>query len=216
MKSQKVIARTFGIFFIFTFLSYGIGSELANTAIGSNAINNTLIVGVILMAIFHTIFNVGLLVLMQPILKPINEILSTGYLSAGIAATVTLLIGNIFLLLHIPLSETLNVANGNPEQYEMLSKLLFNGNFYAYQLGMTIWGIGGLMFCYLLYVSKLVPKVFPIWGIIGYLIFIAGTIAELFGYKIGVQLSLPGGLFELALSGWLIVKGFRPTVAATA
>lgn len=36
-----------------------------------------------------------------------------------------------------------------------------------------------------------------------------GTIAELFGHNIGVQLSLPGGLFEISLSIYLIIKGFR-------
>ena len=87
--------------------------------------------------------------------------------------------------------------------------LLTKGNFYAYQIGMAIWGIGGLMFCYLLLVSKLVPQWITIWGFVGYLVFIAGTILELFGISIGVQLSLPGGLFEILLSIWLIVKGFR-------
>ena len=65
------------------------------------------------------------------------------------------------------------------------------------------------MFCHLLLKSKLVPKVLAIWGTIGYLIFITGTILELFGYNVGVQLALPGGLFELSLSIWLIIKGFN-------
>ena len=89
------------------------------------------------------------------------------------------------------------------------------GNFFAYQLGMAIWGLGGLMFCYLLYESKLVPRLLPVWGFIGYIIFISGTILELFGNNIGVQLSIPGGLFEIFLSVWLIVKGFNaPAIAS--
>ena len=31
----------------------------------------------------------------------------------------------------------------------------------------------------------------------------------MFGYEIGTMLSLPGGLFELSLSLWLIFKGFK-------
>jgi hypothetical protein len=31
----------------------------------------------------------------------------------------------------------------------------------------------------------------------------------LFGYTVGVLFSIPGGLFEVALSLWLIVKGFN-------
>lgn len=45
---------------------------------------------------------------------------------------------------------------------------------------------------------------------IGYPILIAGTIAELFGTHIGVQLTIPGMFFELALPVWLITKGFQP------
>ena len=65
------------------------------------------------------------------------------------------------------------------------------------------------MFCYLLYISKFVPRGLSIWDFLGYIVFIAGTVSELFGYLIGVQLAIPGGLFEISLSIWLIVKGFR-------
>jgi hypothetical protein len=43
----------------------------------------------------------------------------------------------------------------------------------------------------------------------GYPILPAGTIAELFGIHIGLILTIPGGLFELALAFWLL-KGFNP------
>ncbi len=67
------------------------------------------------------------------------------------------------------------------------------------------------MFVYVLGKSKLVPRVFPTWGAIGYLVFMTGTTAEMFGYPIGVILSAPGGLFEISLSLWLIFKGFNPS-----
>ncbi len=38
----------------------------------------------------------------------------------------------------------------------------------------------------------------------------SGNIAELSGRAVGTALSIPGGLFEVALGSWLIVKGFRP------
>ena len=217
MKAQKTIARTFGIFFLLAFLSYGIGNGLAgsvtNTAESLSHLSThktTLVVGVLLMALVHTVVNIGLPVLMVPVLKPYNKVLSYGYLSAGIVATVVLIVGALFLLLHLPLSSMYSTASAAEIHHlKTLGVLLTKGNFYAYQIGMAIWGIGGLMFCYLLLVSKLVPQWITIWGFVGYLVFIAGTILELFGISIGVQLSLPGGLFEVLLSIWLIVKGFR-------
>jgi hypothetical protein len=32
----------------------------------------------------------------------------------------------------------------------------------------------------------------------------------MFGIPISLMASIPGGLFELALGGWLIVRGFNP------
>lgn len=217
MKSQKTIARTFGVFFLLAFLSYGLGTGLTSSVTDvadslSNIQTNKvqLIFGAILMALVHTIVNIGLPVLMVPMLKPYNRVLSYGYLSAGITATVILIVGAIFLLLYVPLgSMYLSADAADLKHFETIATLLTKGNFYAYQIGMTIWGFGGLMFCYLLFISKLVPRVLSIWGLIGYLIFIAGTIAELFEYPFGVQLAIPGGLFEITLSFWLIIKGFK-------
>ncbi len=223
MKSQKSIARTFGIFFLLAFLSYGLGTGLAGSVTDvadslSNIQTNKaqLIIGVILMTLVHTIVNIGLPVLMVPMLKPFNQTLSYGYLSAGIMATVILIFGSIFLLLYIPLGTMYN--NTDPSDllyFETIGTILTNGNHYAYQIGMSIWGFGGLMFCYLLYISKLVPKGLPVWGFLGYMVFISGTIAELFGYNIGVQLAIPGGLFEITLSIWLIIKGFKESELRT-
>lgn len=217
MKKQKIATRTFGVFFILAFVSYGMGTGIVESTAGLsasltsiNANKLQLIYGVILMAIVHTVVNIGLPVIMVPILKKYNKTISYGYLSAGIVATVILIIGSVFIMLLVPLSAMyVATETTNSLHFETISTILKKGNFYAYQIGMAIWGLGGLMFCYLLYISKLLPRILPIWGFIGYTVFIAGTILELFGYNVGVQLALPGGLFEICLSVWLIIKGFN-------
>ena len=217
MNTQKTAARTFGVFFILAFFSYGLGSGLIESATSSTDIlsgvyeNQTqLIIGAILMALIHSFVNIGLPVVMLPILKPVNKRVTYGYLSAAIIATVTLVVGVIFLLMLLPLSnEYVNANSMSPAYYETLALILKKGGFFSYQIGMALWGLGGLMLCYLLYQSKLVPRLLSLWGFVGYLVFISGTILELFGNHIGVMLSLPGGLFEIFLSLWLIVKGFN-------
>ena len=147
---------------------------------------------------------------MVPILKPFGKAATYGYFAAAITATTVAIIGAIFLALLVPLSEAYAVT-ADTAHIETLAMLLNKGGFYAYQISMTIWGLGGLLFVSVLCKTNLVPRLFPIWGFIGYLIFMTGTTAEMFGYPIGVMLSAPGGLFEVSLSLWLIFKGFNPS-----
>jgi hypothetical protein len=220
MQSHKTAARVFGIFFIIAFLSYGIGSGLVNSIASSpNYLANvyanktTIVVGVILMALVHSFVNIGLPVILLPILKPFNRYLTYGYLSAAIAATVVLVVGAIFLLLLVPLSdEFVKTGSITSSNFDSMGVLLKKGGAFSYQLGMALWGLGGLMFVSVLYKSKLVPRLFSYWGFVGYIVFVAGTILELFGNNVGVILSIPGGLFEIFLSLWLIVKGFNSSV----
>jgi len=217
MITHRNTARIFGIFFIIAFLSYGIGSGMIDSLTSTsdflsnvNANQTTLIVGVILMAVIHTFVNIGLPVVMLPVLKPFNKTFTFGYLSLGIAATVIAVVGALFLLLLIPLSdEYVKAGAAATDHFETMGSLLKMGGFYAYQISMTIWGLGGLLFTAVLYKSKIVSRAFSVWGFIGYLIFMTGTISELFASGLGVYFSIPGGLFEIALSILLIVKGFN-------
>jgi len=215
-------ARTFGIFFILAFISYGLGSGLVDSIVTapeglSNIYANKaqVVVGVILMALIHSFVNIGLPVIMLPILKPYNNRAAYGYLSAAIVATVILVVGAIFLLLLLPLSDEYVKAGSSVTPYfETMGVVLKKGGHFSYQIGMAIWGLGGLMFCYLLYQSQIVPRLLSVWGFIGYAIFISGTVLELFGNSVGVQMSILGGLFEIYLSFWFIIKGFNTSAIA--
>ena len=217
MFTHRNAARIWGIFFIVAFLAYGIGSGMIGTITStpdflSNvyANNTTIIVGVILIALVHTFVNIGLPVVLLPILKPFHKNLTYGYLSLAIASTTVIVVSGIFLLLLIPLSEEYVKAGSAAAGYfATIGELLKMGGFYAYQIGMAIWGLGGLLFVAVLYKSKIVSRIFSIWGFVGYFVFIVGTILELFGSSVGVLLAIPGGLFEVSLSLWLIIKGFN-------
>jgi hypothetical protein len=81
-------------------------------------------------------------------------------------------------------------------------------------------GIGGLVFTYLLLVSRLVPRPIAVLGIVGYASLLLGVPLDLLGVLDmgagpGMALFAPGGLFEfVVLPIWLIVKGFSATAAA--
>jgi len=215
--SHRLAARLYGVFFILTFLSYGIGSGLIDSVVSSpNALThiasqvNTLVLGAVLMAICHTILNIGLPVLLLPILKPHSKELTLGYIALACVATTVLVFGVIALLMLIPLSEAY-VSDGTTTAttFNTIFNMLKSAGANAYQIGMALWGVGGILMCAVLYKARLVPRIFSVWGFIGYFIFITGTLLELYGYPYGVMLSMPGGLFEIGLSLWLIIKGFH-------
>ena len=210
-------ARLFGIFSILSFIAYAIGIGLMDIiqnpiAKPSDIIESksTIVIGAILIAIVHTLLNLGLLIIMFNVLKFNSKRLSILYLALGSIATLMLALGSVFLLLPIPIGEAYSQTNHfDASFFSTILQLATSGNFYLYQFGMAIWGCGGLTLCYLLHKSKLVPALFPILGSMGYAIFIVGCFLELFGIPYGVALSISGGLFEIALSVWLIVKGFN-------
>jgi hypothetical protein len=219
MNTHKTAARMFGIFFIVTFLSYGIGSGLIDSVITTqdflanvNVNQTQVVIGVVLMALVHTFLNIGMPIIMLPILKPYNIHLAYGYLSAAIAATVTLEVGAVCVLLLLPLSDVyVNASSVTIPNIEIIGMLLKKGSFFGYHMGMALWSLGGLMFVSLLYTSKLVPRTMSVWGMIGYVVLLLGSISEMFAHNdiIEIVSVIPGGLFEITLSVWLIVKGFN-------
>lgn len=210
--------RLFGICMILSFISYATGMGLMESVYTPTLQPATLleqkyvvITGGILVTVFHTVFNIILITAMFNRILPFHKELSGIYLGAGLFGTTLLAIGGIFMM--VPVAAGIEITNpGNKEQFYFSSVVLWCSkvNFYAYQVGMFLWGLGGLALSYILYTSKLVPMVFAIWGCIGYIFFIAGICFELLGLSLGLFFSVPGGLFELTMSVWLIKKGFLP------
>ncbi len=149
-------------------------------------------------------------VLMFPILKPHGERLAVGYLAARIMDALFIAIMVIFILLQVPLGAAyLNAAAPDAAYLQILGRLFTQGQLYAYQIGMSTLGVSGLLLCYTLYKAKLLPRWLAVWGLIGYAVIFCGMLSEIMGSGLGLVSSLPGGLWEIFVGMWLIVKGFN-------
>lgn len=214
---HKQNARLFGIFFILSFVSYAIGigfmEALQNSQLSPIQIIDEkmkLMMGAFFIVIFHTLFNFVLLVIMFNTLKLTSPNLSFIYLLSSAFSTLILAFGALFLLLPIPVGEAIIQSKDlDTTIFSSAINLFSRINSYLYQFGMILWGCGGLILCYLLQKERLVPVLFPIAGYFGYLIFIIGCILELSGMTFGIIFSVPGGLFEILLSIWLIINGYK-------
>lgn len=219
MPSPTNLARLFGIFFILTFVSYGIGSTLTHTILDYplmlvNVYENkgAFVIGIVLMTLIHSVFNLALPIILLPIIKPYHTGFSYGYFSFTIMATLLLTIGGLLLLVILPLSNDYATSNfASLNSIELIANLLIKGNFYAYHLGMCFWGVGSLMLTFILFQSRLIPKAMSIWGMMGYLILIVGSLSQLFAQNAAIEVYSValGGSFEICLSLWLIVKGLN-------
>src|SRR5215213_627343 len=156
-------------------------------------------------------------VLMFPILKQQHsERIAIGYLGFRIVNAVFLAVMVLFILLQIPLaSEYLKAAGSDTSFLQALSNVFMQAQLYAYNVAMTFVGVASLLLCYTLYKAKLVPRLLAIWGLVGYAIILCGSVLEVLGFGLLSIHAIPGGLWELFIGVWLIVKGFNPSAFAT-
>ena len=196
MKSTKRIAVIVGLLFLVSTLTFMIGSkQIRSFLIDVSQNKSPLFLGVIL-EIICGVAVVGIGVLMFPILKLFNKRLALGYVIFRVIECTIIIVGGIYLLSLLEFMW----------KYEMI---IF-----------VFTALGGLIFSYLLYLSKLVPRYLSGLGIIGYLMLFLGVVLDMFSiFNIndgaGMLLYLPGGLFELFLPIWLFIKGFNSSAIAS-
>ncbi|MFN8386217.1 MAG: DUF4386 domain-containing protein [Anaerolineales bacterium] len=151
-------------------------------------------------------------VMMFLVLKQNNERIALGYFSARVVEAAIIAVSALFILLQIPLGTEFLKAGASKTPYlQSLSALFAQSQAYTYQIGMVTLGIAGLTLCYGFYRTKLVPRFFVLWGFIGYVSFLIGSMLEILGFNLQLLHTLPGGLWEISIGVWLIAKGFNLT-----
>ena len=118
-----------------------------------------------------------------------------------------LAVGVVFLMLRIPLAQQYS-GTRDGSVLSALARAAQEGNHYSFWIGMLSVGVGGLVLCRVLLRERLAPGFLAVYGLAGYVIFLVGAILEILGHNVGVVLSIPGGLFQIAFGVLLIAKGF--------
>ena len=163
-------------------------------------------------------------ILMFPVLKPHSERAAVGYLGARIIDATFIAVMALLILVQIPLGiEYLNAGSSEPSYLQALRAVLTEGNLYAYEFAMITVGVAGLILCSMFYRTQLVPRLLAVWGLIGYAILLLGSVLQVLGFNLNSIQAIPGGLWELFIGVWLIVKGFNtssqlptePTISST-
>ena len=216
IKNHRRIATIVGVLFIIGTVS-GILSVLITGSIFDDpnylheiaANQNQIVIGAI------CVLTMGLSLTMVPvvifpILKRQNYILALGSVVFRGALEGMIYIGMVisWLLLIVLSQEFVNAGASDASFYQTLGAILQESDDLMNMVLQIVFSIGGLMFYYLLYISKLVPRWLSGWGLIASLPYIAWGFLALFGIDFGV-LMVPLALLEMVLAVWLIVKGFN-------
>jgi Domain of unknown function (DUF4386) len=153
-------------------------------------------------------------ILMLPVLRQFNERIAFGYFGARIMDAIFVAVMALLILFQIPLANEY-LKGGASESLQAMSVVLNQAHLYAYHFGMLTVGFAGLMLCYLFYTTQLVPRLFGVWGLVGYAVILGGSVVEVMGFNLNSIHTIPGGLWELSIGVWLIAKGFSPGTLAS-
>ena len=217
--SRMTYSRLIGALFLLGFLFYGVGTALATSVTNApdflsalSAHQSMLALGAFLI-LLNTGVEVAKGVLFFPILENHGKRTAFAFLAAVILEAVLMAVGALCLLVIIPLGQyAADTGQASAAWANGIAAVLNQSNTMAYQIAEMSLGIGGLFLCSLLFRTRMIPRVLAVAGFIGYISFVVGTVAEVFGIHIGLVLSFPGIPFEVAMPIWLFVKGFRPDV----
>ncbi len=186
-----------------------------------SANENQVIIGAFFQFIMAAVY-VGIAITLYPILRKYNEGLALGYVGFRIIAGVFLIIGVISLVLLLTLSqEFVKVGAPDSSYFQTLGGLLRAGRDFVNHVAMILaLSLGGLMFYYIFYQTKLVPRWLSGWGLVGTTLSILASLLLMFRLielmsTTYLVLNLPMALQEMVLAVWLIVKGFNPSVIAS-
>ena len=216
MKHYRTTAIVVGLVYLAGFV-VGIGGEMLSQSVLSApnhlatlAANSMTLTSGVLLWLLAVVGDVAHGVLLFPLLKRHNERIAVGYLATRIMDGLFIAIMAIFILLQIPLGNAfLQAAPADTAYLQALSTIFTQGQHYAYQIGMITLGLAGMQLCYTLYKATLTPRWLAVWGLVGYAIIAGGMVSEFMGSGLGLASSLPGGLWEVCVGMWLIVKGFN-------
>lgn len=215
-SSRMWTSRLIGTLFLAGFAIYGTGSTLVNSVVdepaflaGLGAQQTVLIIGAFLM-VLTTAVDIGKAVLFFPVLERHGKRTAVSYLATMIFEMALMTVGALALLMLVPLAGQAGAGQLGPEPAQAIGSLLVDANETAYQIGQLSLGFGCLFLCALLFRTRLIPQWLAVLGLVGYALHMAGAAAEIFGAPISLVLLIPGGIFELTLAIWLLVKGFAP------
>jgi hypothetical protein len=208
-----VVAVNFGIFA--RLIVRGDPAQTARNILAHETLFRVGIAGDVVYCVGVVVLLAALYVILKPVSQNLALLAAFGRLVHGL--TWLLVAINLFTALRLLSDADYSRAFG-PDQLPALARLYLSG-FDAYYVGLLFWGLAATVGSYLWFKSNYIPRALAAFGVISSAWCAACTFVFYIFPHFSKVVNLwwfdsPMGIFELALSFWLLFKGLRPTGVA--
>ena len=117
-------------------------------------------------------------------------------------------------MLELSLEYSKNEAD-NSSILNTLGSIFYKKHWWSHYLSLLISCFPVFILYYTLFISKLIPRILSIIGIIAVLLMFIEILFSIFGQSISMNMLLPIGLIQLILPLWLIFKGLNSSTHET-
>lgn len=217
MRSNRRTGRLVGLLFLLIFAT-GItvyqflqGPVLFSDdfLMNASANSNEIIISTLLLFL-SGMASIVIATVLLPIFKEQNITLAYLYLASSILGFIAISIDNISVLsiLELSLQYSENEAK-NSDIFDVLGDVFYKRHWWTHYLSLLISCFPVFILYYTFYLSKLIPRVISIIGMIAAVLMFIEMVFSIFGNSISMNMLLPIGLIQLILPLWLIFKGLK-------
>lgn len=213
-----------GVLFLIALVASIMGGTLIDEILAESdylkevpANETTLLIGALL-ELINGVAVIGIAALLFPILKKQDEGLAMGYVALRIVEAIiaiAAMIGPVALIALAQEYATASAADASSLQAAGASFLEVRERLVGQFTGI-FFGLAAFLLYYLLYRSRLVPRLISVWGLIAVTLVLTWNLLKVFGIDFDTAMiifGLPIILNELVLALWLIIKGFNASAA---
>ena len=218
------IAKLLGLAYLIQFIASFISSPLFDAALGTGTIsekltylsNNMLLIHSSIIVQLITCLGIAMMsVLLYVVLEEENKPIALLALSFWLMNVVFLAISSIGAYALVPLSADYILA-GSPDPSSLLTlgNVFLGFKEFAFNIHMLFFAMGGILWYYLFYRSKKIPKYLSLWGLIFIALMLIDLTLAFFGFGMDTMLRMitflpyiPYIPFEGVMGIWFIVKG---------
>jgi len=215
MTSERKIARNAGILYLIAMVTSLVGGGLLESVISAPGYLDQLYASKTLasVGVFLEFINgfavIGIVVLLYPVLKRYDQGLALGFAAFRMIESLFCFASAFFPLILLAYMQEYPANDpGIVSRVQSLGTNLIAARVQMAGLWIPLFfSLGALLFYYILFQSRLLPRLISVWGIIGVVMILILNLLKIES-EWGMLLALPIILNEVFMGIWLIIKGF--------